>query len=145
VARRTITRPVQAAGEQHRAVDESEFDVLLERGAFALNWRANGHRYGIGREIDDWLDEGRTVVVNGSREHLPLARATYPQLEAVHVSAPVALLRERLSGRAREPMEQVHARLRRTLPVTGAALEIDNTGALENAGDQLLRFLVPDN
>ena len=79
VARRTITRPAALAGEQHAAVTPAQFDAMLERGAFALHWRSNGHAYGIGREILEALARGKTVLVNGSREFLPHARAVFPR------------------------------------------------------------------
>jgi ribose 1,5-bisphosphokinase len=140
-AQRTISRPVQPGGEQHRAVDDAGFDELLARGAFALHWRANGHRYGVGGEIDDWLALGRTVVVNGSREHLVQARAAYPQLEVVHVTASARVRRERLKSRRRESSGQIEARLRRAPPVDAAALHIENDASLAAAGNRLLRFL----
>jgi ribose 1,5-bisphosphokinase len=142
-ARRAITRPVQAGGEPHLAVDDAQFDALLARGAFALHWRANGHRYGIGREIDAWLDEGCTVVVNGSRAHLPLAAALYPQVEVVHVVASQELRRARLQARGREDDDAMEARLARQPQMASPALEIDNGGELAAAGAALLRFLEP--
>ena len=142
-ARRTITRPPQTGGEQHFAVSDAGFHAMLERGEFAMHWRANGHRYGIGREIEAWLDEGRTVVVNGSREHLPRAAAAYPQLEVVHVIAPEDELRARLEARAREESDAIEARLARRPTVPAPALEIANAGAIERAGEPLLRFLAP--
>ncbi len=143
VARRTITRPEREYGEQHRPADDALFDAMRERGEFAMHWRANGHRYGIGREIDAWLGAGRTVVVNGSREYLPRAAAAYPQLEVVHVTAPEDLLRERLAAREREEAGAIEARLARRPAVPAAALEIANVGALDQAGARLLRFLAP--
>jgi ribose 1,5-bisphosphokinase len=140
-ARRTITRAVQPGGEPHHAVDALEFDAMLARGAFALHWRANGTRYGVGREIDGWLEEGRTVVVNGSREDLPRAAALYPQIEVVHVCASEEVLRARLAARAREDGEAIEARLARRPAVSGPVLQIENNSALPAAGARLLRFL----
>jgi phosphonate metabolism protein PhnN/1,5-bisphosphokinase (PRPP-forming) len=139
VARRTITRPEREYGEQHQPADDALFDAMLERGEFAMHWRANGHRYGIRREID----AGRTVIVNGSREYLPRAAAAYPQLEVVHVTAPAEVLRARLEERAREEADAIEARLARRPAVPPTALEISNAGAIERAGEPLLRFLAP--
>lgn len=141
-ARRVITRPAQQGGEAHLAVDDGEFDGMLARGAFALHWRANAHRYGIGREIDHWLDEGCTVVVNGSREHLPHVASRYPRAEVVHVVAPEALRRARLEARGREDGHAIEARLERRPQVAAAALEIENSGELPVAGAALLHYLV---
>jgi phosphonate metabolism protein PhnN/1,5-bisphosphokinase (PRPP-forming) len=143
-AQRRITRAVQATGEQHIPLGEAEFDAQLLRGDFAMHWRANGHRYAVGREIDEWLARDLTVLVNGSREHLPRAREAYPQLEAVHVSAPGDVLRARLAARAREDGGAIEARLARRPTVPNAALEISNGGAIDAAGERLLRLLTAD-
>ena len=145
LARRTITRPVQDGGEQHLSVSEPEFGRMLEAGRFAMHWQANGHRYGIDREILSWLDEGMTVVVNGSREHLPCALAGFPALRAVHVGAPPAVIEARLRQRGRENPAEVQARLDRGQALAGAhgryALEISNEGDLARAGAALLQLL----
>lgn len=145
-ARRTVTRPAAAGGEGHHPVTAAEFDALRRSGAFAMHWRANGHCYGIGRELLDWLDAGRTVVVSGSRAHLPCTRADFPAIEVVHVWASPPLLRERLLARGREDAAGVERRLERgarfALPEAATALRIANDGALERAGEQLLRFLL---
>jgi ribose 1,5-bisphosphokinase len=142
-ARRRITRPAQECGEQHVALEDAAFDAALARGELALHWRANGHRYGIGNEIDEWLAQGLTVVVNGSREHLPQATEAYPHIEVVHVTAPEELLRARLAARSREDLGAIQARLARRPQVAAPALKIANAGALDAAGEQLLRFLAP--
>lgn len=140
-APRRITRPAQAIGEQHVPLQEAEFDAQLQRGDFALHWDANGNRYAIGREIDEWLARGLTVIVNGSREHLTRACQAYPQLEAVHVTAPEEVLRVRLAARAREDGGAIEARLARRPAIARAALEISNGGAIDAAGGELLRYL----
>lgn len=145
-ARRTVTRPADAGGEKHVSVTQAEFDTLRAAGAFAMHWQANDHFYGIGREVSDWLAAGRTVVVSGSRAHLPQARAGFPGIEVVQVSAPPATLRARLLSRGREDPERVRERLARgaefALPEASAALHIANDGVLAHAGEQLLAFLL---
>lgn len=145
-ARRTVTRPADASGEGHIAVSPAEFDAQQASGAFAMHWQANGHSYGIGREVRDWLAAGRTVVVSGSRAHLPQARAEFPGIEVVQVSAPPGMLRERLLSRGREDPTRVRQRLARgaelALPEASAALHIANDGVLAHAGEPLLAFLL---
>jgi ribose 1,5-bisphosphokinase len=145
LARRIITRPADAGGESHIPATEAQFDAALARSEFALHWRANGHRYGIGREIEAWLDAGQTVVVNGSREYLPAARSRFPQLEAVHVTAPAATLQSRLARRGREKPDEASRRLARNdgMPdaARSAALLLVNDGPLEVAGARLAEFL----
>lgn len=145
LARRTITRPTYAGGEDHFAATEARFDEALARGDFALHWRANGHRYGISREIEQWLAAGESVVVNGSREYLPVAKAKFPQLEAVHVVAPVEVLKSRIAMRGRERPEQATRRLARSAllfdATRDAALLLVNDGPIEVAGERLATFV----
>jgi phosphonate metabolism protein PhnN/1,5-bisphosphokinase (PRPP-forming) len=142
-AQRTITRPPSAKGEQHTSVTPAQFDRMLERGEFAMHWRSNGCAYGIGREILQALDDGCTVVVNGSREYLPQARVLFPALEFVRVNAPTEILRARLDARGREAPAEISSRLARDPGGNGAALEIMNDGPIERAGQALLGYLCP--
>lgn len=144
-ARRTITRPAAAGGERHEAVTPEAFDRRLAQGDFAMHWQANGLSYGIGREIRDWLEAGRTVVVSGSRGHLPEAIAAFPALEVVHVSAPLETLKRRLETRGREDAANVARRIERAarlgLPAGLQAFEISNDGELAEAGEHMLAFI----
>ena len=145
-ARRTITRAPDATGENHRAVTPAEFEELGARGAFAMAWTANGHRYGIGAEIRDWLAHGLTVVVSGSREYLPQALRDFPALEVVMVNAPGALIDERLQARGRETPAEISARVERgarfPVPSQLVTAEVMNDGDLARAGDELLQLLL---
>lgn len=133
VARRVITRSAEAAGEDAVSVDAQEFARLNEQGAFALSWQANGLAYGIPCVIDDWLGSGHDVVVNGSRAHLPAARARYPQLQAVLLQVDEAVLRQRLLARGRETPEEVDARLARNAALQADA-ELEGVWRLDNSG-----------
>lgn len=145
VARRTITRSAEAVGEDAFSVSPQQFAALRSEGAFALNWQANGLSYGVGVEIDKWLAEGRSVVVNGSREYLPVARAQYKNILPILLVVSTATLRERLSGRGRESAEEIEARLTRSQFVHtdyGAdVVFLDNSGTLDDAVLRLLELL----
>lgn len=144
-ARRTITREPEQNGEPHHVVDAAAFDQLHQEGRFSLAWRANGHGYGIGKEVHAWLKRGLTVVVNGSREHLPDALRTFPGLELVHVTAPAELLNERLARRGRESAAEIEGRLARgafSPPADVPLLEIRNDGEIESAGRVLRAMLL---
>ena len=142
-ARRHITRDSDAGGENHHALSRDEFEARSARGVYALHWRSHGHCYGVGTEIDDWLAQGLTVVVNGSREYLGQAREIYPDLTLVWVSASDETLRARLAGRGREDDAAIEHRLRRATHYAPAAdaILISNDGALETAGERLVQVL----
>ncbi len=70
IAHRYITRHWQSGGENHIELSTTEFNLRKSLGLFSLSWEANGHQYGIGCEVDAWLNANHSVIVNGSREHL---------------------------------------------------------------------------
>ncbi|WP_225086787.1 ribose 1,5-bisphosphokinase [Pectobacterium colocasium] len=114
VAHRYITRPVEIQGENHIALTQEEFENRLRLGLFALNWQAHQCHYGIGIEIDDWLQRGNDVIVNGSRAYLSQARERYGNtLFPICLTVSTSTLRERLCARGRESEQQIATRLQR--------------------------------
>lgn len=111
-ARRAITRPADAGGEDHEALTEAEF----ARRDFALQWRAHGLLYGIPRAIEAELAQGRVVLANLSRTVLEEAAARYP-FAVLHITASAALRAARLAARGREGAEDIAARLAREAPL----------------------------
>ena len=140
-AHRYITRPADAGGENHVALLPDEYRARLDLGQFALAWDSHGNGYGVGVEIDAWMDAGLNVVVNGSRAYLPEAARRYPDLVPVLVSVDRDILRQRLILRGRESADEIERRLERAdgYAVSHPALQtIDNSGELSEAGRALL-------
>ena len=65
--RRAITRPAEAGGEDHEALNASAFAARQEAGGFALFWEAHGLSYGIPSDIEADLAARRVVIANLSR------------------------------------------------------------------------------
>lgn len=143
--RRHITRPAESGGEDHISVSSAAFYSDCAAGRFALHWRGNGLSYGIGGEIDLWLQAGRHVVINGSRAYLPEAAARYPTLLPVLITIDPAVLRQRLLARGREMPDQVEARIRRATELEAvchpALAVIANNGPLAEAGEAFVSLL----
>ena len=135
-ARRYITRPMNAGGEQHYPVTQEEFQFRKKQGDFALAWESHGLCYGIGADIDTHLAAGAVVVVNGSRAYLPEALRRYPSLLPVLIAARPDVLRERLEKRGRENRANIDERLAGASlrPEVSALIQIDNSGSLAEAG-----------
>jgi len=143
-AHRYITRAPEAGGENHVHLSPAEFAAREAAGLFALSWGANGLKYGIGIEIDAWMERGLTVVANGSRGNLPRALERYPELVPVLITAPPEVLAERLAARGRESSQAVLARLKRGAALTPSGeglVTIVNDGPLEQAGRALLELI----
>jgi ribose 1,5-bisphosphokinase len=143
-AHRYITRAAHAGGENHIHLSQQEFSARVQAGLFALHWASNDNQYGIGIEIDHWLEKGIAVVVNGSREYLPEVRNRYPELLAVWIDVSHEVLRQRLLARGRESEEAIEARLARHQRMTkpdGDGIIISNDGTLANAGEALIAVI----
>ena len=127
VAHRYITRDASAGSENH----------------IALSWHANGLYYGVGIEIDLWLHAGFDVVVNGSRAHLPQARARYQSaLLPVCLQVSPEILRQRLENRGRENASEINARLARAARYTPQdCYTLNNDGSLRQSVDTLLTLI----
>ena len=143
VAHRYITRKPDSGTERHIWLSGTEFEQRLAIDAFAMQWSANGFRYGIGREIDQWLARGGQVLVNGSRGYLEEARARYGDaLIPVLIRVDPDRLRHRLVLRGRECADQIDARIRRARELEqqlpSDCLVIENNGNVEDAVADLL-------
>ena len=136
-AHRYITRPADAGGENHVALTRAEFQLRLNRGLFTLHWESHGFAYGIGLEIDLWMQKGLGVVMNGSRAALPAALQAYPDLLPVLVTVPEEVLRARLGARGREDAAEMERRLARAhmgVPEVPGLIRFDNSGPLAERG-----------
>nr|WP_245586762.1 phosphonate metabolism protein/1,5-bisphosphokinase (PRPP-forming) PhnN [Pseudomonas cremoricolorata] len=145
IAQRVITRSAEAVGEQAVAVTEQQFDEMRQQNMFALHWQANGLQYGITRQLDAWLEQGRSVVVNGSRGHLAQARERYPQALVIYLEVSPQSLRERLLARGRETPEAIEQRLARSMMWRVEDIpdvrRLENSGELSQAVEGLLALL----
>lgn len=146
LARRTITRPVQAGGEPHESVTTAEFVDLLKKDQFVLHWSAHGLMYGIRRGEMQSTSEQDLLFVNGSRAHLATMLEQYPAVRVLHITAPPEVLQQRLLARGREGTSEVAARVGRspglpTLPEKQWC-EVSNHGTLEDAGQRVVRWLM---
>ena len=147
VIRRVITRSAESVGEDAIGVTPQEFERRQRAGDFALAWQANGLSYGIPVEIDQWLRDGKHVLVNGSRADLRQALEAYPTLLPVLLTVRDDVLRERLLRRGRETLEQIDARLARNAlfkerrSTDRPVYLIDNSGDLADAVSHLLEVI----
>lgn len=115
-ARRVITRPAAAGGEDHEPATPADFARMRDQGDFALWWDAHGLSYGIPARIAAEAGQGRVVVANLSRGVLVEAAARFPLL-VLAITAPLELRAARLAARGRESVEDVARRLSREAPL----------------------------
>lgn len=137
-ARRTITRPADAGGENHESVDTTSFLNIQHQGGFAMHWAAHGLLYGVRQCELANIANGACVLVNGSRAHLQTNSDLLANSAVLHISASVATLSARLRSRQRETDDDIRQRILRTTnlpPITHPIyLNITNDGQLADAG-----------
>jgi len=146
VARRVITRPATAGGEDFESVSVAEFATRVAAGDFVLHWQAHGLRYGIPASLRAAQEGGATVVFNGSRRALPQAAVAFAPLSVVVVEAAPGVLAQRLAARGREGTGEIAGRLDRAglvLPdLPGVPVRrVDNSGRLDAALARMLALL----
>ena len=143
VAHRYITRPASAGCENHIALSEQEFFTRAGQNLLALSWHANGFYYGVGIEIDLWLHAGFDVLVNGSRAHLPQAKARYEAaLLPICLQVSPDVLRSRLQNLGRENAREIDQRLARAARYTPSGCHVlNNDGSLLQSVESFLSLI----
>ncbi|MGO4329925.1 phosphonate metabolism protein/1,5-bisphosphokinase (PRPP-forming) PhnN [Cupriavidus sp. 2TAF22] len=133
-ARRVITRAAGAPGEDHEGVDECEFAAREAAGEFLMTWQAHGLRYGLPAATLRELECGRHVVANGSRSVVAALAQRMRNFMVIHVTAPAAVLAQRIAARGRESGDAVRRRLERApdpMPAGVPCVSVCNDGTLE--------------
>jgi ribose 1,5-bisphosphokinase len=138
--RRVVTREASSS-EDNEPLSSSAFRETVARGDFAIHWEAHGHSYGLRRGIEDHVRAGRTVVINVSRTIVDAARRTYADVKVISITAPPAVLAERLALRARNSDGQLTQRLGRIVAETVTDITIVNVGSPEDHARQLVRII----
>nr|WP_272213296.1 phosphonate metabolism protein/1,5-bisphosphokinase (PRPP-forming) PhnN [Marinicella sp. W31]MDC2879242.1 phosphonate metabolism protein/1,5-bisphosphokinase (PRPP-forming) PhnN [Marinicella sp. W31] len=142
--RRVITRASDGATEDHLPMTPEAFAAVQARNGFAVHWAAHGLQYGIPDEHRAFVAAGGIAIANGSRPALPLFDKAFAAMTVVNVTARPDIRAERLEARGRESREDILERLARsTMKVHGDfdVVNIDNSGALEDAGEALVRVI----
>ena len=139
---RFITRPGLPKNETYNSISETNFAALVKSNQFAFYWSAHGLSYGIPRDIDNALLEGRDVIFNCSRSILNEILTKYPALEIVLITASPIELKQRLLSRGRESINDVNRRLnRKNTDLPDNFKLIDNNSTVENGLKSLIKVL----
>ena len=144
-ARRLITRPTDAGGEDHTELSRDEFARLRDEGGMLLSWTAHGLDYGLPAALADDLEAGRNVVANVSRSVIPDAALKTSHVCTIVITAPASVMARRLADRGRETEADIAARLARdgaTIPADVPRIDIVNDGTPAAGIDRLVSALL---
>jgi ribose 1,5-bisphosphokinase len=143
-AHRYITRAPFTGNENHVYITPQEFRLRADAGCFALYWESHGQFYGIGSEINAWMEKGFNVIVNGSRQYLPVAQQLYPDLTVILIDCSPEVISLRLANRGREGASEIKKRIARTAEISADltnCIKILNDGEVEDAGNALINII----
>jgi len=147
LARRVITRPAEASGEDFEGVTEAEFTRRCDNGDFALHWPAHGLHYAIPAEIDTVLAQGHDVLANLSRAVLGQLKTRFAHHRIILLTAKPDVLAQRLATRGRETQDDINRRLQRAAFQVDQGLNpviVENNGTLDAALSDFLAACQPD-
>lgn len=146
LARRVITRPDDAGGEDFEGVTPEAFKAQAAEGAFVLHWTAHGMHYAIPQQVLAQLQNGQDVLANLSRAALLRAQDRFARFEVINLTTDPQILAARLLARGRESTDEIAGRLARAsfaLPDGIVAHDIDNSGPLAQTVQAALDRLYP--
>lgn len=133
LVRRAITRAPDLGGEDYDAVSVTQFEAMVNDGAFAVHWGAHGLHYGIPVTVMDRLGKGTDCLANFSRRALSEAAGIFPRLVVLNITAKPETLAQRLAARGRETEEEIGKRLAQAdtpLPAGLNVINLANDGPL---------------
>ena len=139
--RRFITRET-GPDEDNIYIPLEEFDFLATNGAFIFFWQSNNYRYGISKKVLNDINDGKHVIINGSRRYYEKARKIYPSIEPVLITASHEARVQRLSLRGRESKDDIQARIECRYAIPENVYTIDNSGLLEKSVNTFKSFLL---
>ncbi|MFD2251850.1 ribose 1,5-bisphosphokinase [Pseudochelatococcus lubricantis] len=141
--RRLVTRASNDS-EDHDTITQAAFDEGVRDGAFALHWQAHGLSYALPLSVAEAIAGGKVAVCNVSRAVVPQVFDLFEHVFVVLITAPPAIITERLRKRGRESSASIAARLERNRKLSAVLmpdLTIMNTGPVEIGGERLVSFL----
>jgi ribose 1,5-bisphosphokinase len=144
---RVITRPASPDTEDFESVSGDAFNNLKNQGEFALDWYIYGLYYGVRKNIDLWISQGHPVLINVSRSIPNSAKQKYPDLKVIFVKVPFEITANRIRERGREDDESMKKRLERARKkqnLPSADYVVDNSGDLEVAAKQMLKYVIEE-
>lgn len=146
-ARRIITRPGSAGGENHIPVSKEEFLAQKAAGKFWTDWQAHGLHYALPQELLIQLEQGVSVLANVSRTMTKPLSLLWPQTVVVQISAPSTVVNQRLNQRGRESGDEINKRLQRSVPETDemiTTISVNNDSTIQEgvARFQLVVFSI---
>jgi ribose 1,5-bisphosphokinase len=139
---RYITR-VDKLEKDQVSISQEKFDEMYSAGNLVWAWQAHGYSYGISSTYRQKVNEGRIVVINGSRAHAAL-NTPHPDIRVVQINALEEYLVSRLNERGRENSDAQSERIKRNSLYKNIHfdIQIQNNESIESAAKKFIDYLL---
>lgn len=77
------TDPKVAAGNNYSYIDKRNFILRKSMGFYSLSWEKNSMSYGVNGDVNQRLNSGYDVILNGSFDNIFEAKKSFPDLSTV--------------------------------------------------------------
>jgi len=120
---------------------------MKDNHEFSLSWHSFDLDYGVPKLVENWLSDGKIVIINVSRTIIPQARKKFPDLKVIFVKVPFEITLARIKSRGREAendemFKQRVKRAKENQNFPDADIIIDNSGDLQIAVKNFRKYLI---
>lgn len=126
------------------AISPDRFLHLMRRNTFALQWDADGFRYGLTHDATKQLADGESLILSCDTAVLDRARELYPNVQAIYITARMDVLRRRLASMAygSETDIDMHlAQSARLRPRSEDVLTVDTSDSIAAGARELMNAI----
>ncbi|MGN0902138.1 MAG: guanylate kinase [Succinivibrio sp.] len=135
-------RPGEIDHVSYHFVDNTEFESMIERGAFYEYAKVFDNYYGTSREIvENWVDEGKDVLFDIDWQGARQIRKQTPDAKSIFIIPPsLAELERRLVSRGTDSAEVIEKRMNKAVSEISHFNEYDYVIINDNFDESLLQL-----
>lgn len=127
------------------SIQPDRFLDLMRRGTFALQWDSDGIRYGLTQDALKQLRHGQSLVLSCDSYVIEKARALWPDVRVIYITARMDVLRRRLASMRYGSDTEIDMHLAqsaRMRPHGESVMTVDTSESIA-AGAQALMAAIP--
>jgi ribose 1,5-bisphosphokinase len=143
LVKRYITRKKDIKNEDHYSISIKNFEDKILKKHFFVYWKAHGFSYGIPLKEIKKIEEGKTVIFNGSRKVLFKVKKKVNNVKIINIIAPSTIIKKRLVNRAREDKKSINKRIKRKINLLPKnIITINNNKSIAIGANKLKKIIL---
>ena len=117
LVKRYITRKKDIKNEDHYSISIKNFEDKILKKHFFVYWKAHGFSYGIPFKEIKKIDQGKTVIFNGSRKVLFKLKKKVNKVKIINITVQSTIIKKKLINQAKENKKLINKRIKRKINV----------------------------